>query len=91
MDSILSNISITILTAIISGFLGVWFQYWFQNRKVNKVRGIAIKALKIFQGYAKKKQTFDMVASEFNNKIDIVEKRAVLVALCKLGIPVVRP
>lgn len=32
-----------------------------------------------------------MVASEFNNKIDIVEKRAVLVALCKLGIPVVRP
>lgn len=91
MDSILSNISITILTAIISGFLGAWFQYWFQNRKVNKVRGIAIKALKIFQGYAKKKQTFDMVASEFNNKIDIVEKRAVLVALCKLGIPVVRP
>lgn len=55
------------------------------------MRGIAIKALKIFQGYAKKKQTFDMVASEFNNKIDIVEKRAVLVALCKLGIPVVRP
>lgn len=91
MDPIFSNISITILTAIISGFLGAWFQYWFQNRKVNKVRGIAIKALKIFQGYAKKKQTFDMVASEFNNKIDIVEKRAVLVALCKLGIPVVRP
>lgn len=91
MDPIFSNISITILTAIISGFLGAWFQYWFQNRKVNKVRGIAIKALKIFQRYAKKRQTFDMVASEFNNKIDIVEKRPVLVALCKLGIPVVRP
>lgn len=91
MDPIFSNISITIFTAIIAGFFGAWFQYWFQNRKVNKVRGIAIKALKIFQGYAKKKQTFDMVASEFNNKIDIVEKRAVLVALCKLGIPVVRP
>ena len=60
MDPIFSNISITIFTAIISGFLGAWFQYWFQNRKVNKVRGIAIKALKIFQGYAKKKQTFDM-------------------------------
>ncbi len=55
MDPFFSNISITILTAIISGFLGAWFQYWFQNRKVNKVRGIAIKALKIFQGYAKKK------------------------------------
>ena len=65
------------------------FQYWFQNRKVNKVRGIAIKALKIFQGYAKKKQTFDMVASEFNNKIDIVEKRAVLVGyLSFLGLGV---
>ena len=60
MDPFFSNISITILTAIISGFLGAWFQYWFQNRKVNKVRGIAIKALKIFQGYAKKKQTFDI-------------------------------
>lgn len=39
-----------------------------ESRKVNKVRGIAIKALKIFQGYAEKRQTFDMVASEFNNK-----------------------
>lgn len=54
MDSIFSNISITIFTAIISGFLGAWFQYWFQNRKVNKVRGIAIKALKIFQGMLRK-------------------------------------
>lgn len=91
MDPTLTNILLTIVTAIISGFLGAWFHFLFQNRKVNKVRGIAVKALKIFQGYAKNRQTFDKVASEFNNKIDIVEKRAVLVALCKLGIPIIRP
>ena len=52
---------------------------------------IAIKALNVFSRYAKQGQTFDMAAPEFNNTLDVVEKRAVLVALCKLGIPVVKP
>lgn len=59
--------------------------------KIVKVRRIAIKALEIFLNYAKKRQTYDLAASEFNNKINIVEKRAILVALCKLGIPIVKP
>lgn len=91
MDTILIQIAIIIITALVGGFFGAWFQYWFQNRKVTKVRRIAIKALRIFLDYAKKNQTFDMAASEFDNKINIVEKRAVLVALCKLGIPIVKP
>lgn len=66
-------------------------QHWFQKRKVHKVRQIAIKALDVFGRYAKQGQSFDMAASEFNNSLDVVEKRAVLVALCKLGIPVVKP
>ena len=34
---------------------------------------------------------YDTAASDFNNELNVVEKRAVLVALCKLGIPVVKP
>lgn len=85
------NILLALFSAFLGGLVGAWFQYWFQNRKVNKVRQIAIKALNVFRRYAKQGQTFDMAASEFNNTLDVVEKRTVLVALCKLGIPVYKP
>lgn len=91
MESIIIRIVIIIVTALLGGLSGAWFQYRFQNRKVSKVRHIAIKALDIFLNYAKKRQTYDLASQEFNNKINIVEKRAILVALCKLGIPIVRP
>jgi len=91
MVSVLFKIAVVILSAIAGGFFGAWFSYRFQCRKIIKVRCIAIKALEIFLNYAKKRQTYDLAASEFDNKINIVEKRAILVALCKLGIPVVRP
>lgn len=86
------NTLISVLTALIAafigGFFGAWFQYWFQNRKTNKVRLIAIKALDVLARYAKPGSTYADAAAEFNNTLNIVEKRAVLVALCKLGIPV---
>lgn len=91
MESIIIRIVIIIVTALLGGLSGAWFQYRFQNRKVSKVRSIAIDALKTFLGYAKKGQTYDLAAQEFNNKINIVEKRSILVALFKLGIPIVRP
>lgn len=90
METIIS-ILLALVSAFLGGFVGAWFQHWFQKRKVNKVRQIAIKALDVFGRYAKQGQSFDMAASEFNNSLDVVEKRAVLVALCKLGIPVVKP
>lgn len=55
------------------------------------IANIAIKALKIFESYAKKHQTFSKAEDEFNNKLNIVEKRAVVVALFKLGIPIYQP
>lgn len=90
METIIS-ILLALLSAFLGGYFGAWFQHSFQNRKVNKVRKIAIKALDVFCRYVKQGQTFDKAASEFNNSLDVVEKRAVLVALCKLGIPVVKP
>ena len=90
METIIS-ILLALLSAFLGGYFGAWFQHSFQNRKVNKVRKIAIKALDVFCRYVKQGQTFDKAASEFNNSLNVVEKRAVLVALCKLGIPVVKP
>lgn len=85
------SITTAIIGALVGGYFGALWQYRFQNRKVSKIRSIAIKALDIFVGYAKQNQTYDMASAEFNNRLDVVEKRAVLVALCKLGIPVVQP
>ena len=86
---------LSIITALVSalfgGYLGAYYQFRFQNRKVRKIRSIAIKALEIFENYAKQNKSYDMAASEFNNSLNVVEKRAVLVALCKLGVPVVQP
>lgn len=48
---------LSIITALVSalfgGYLGAYYQFRFQNRKVRKIRSIAIKALEIFENYAK--------------------------------------
>lgn len=91
MTTVLINIIIPILAALLGGFVGAWFQNLFLQHRTNKVRKIAIRGLRVFKKYAKDGQTYDIVASDFNNELNVVEKRAVLVALCKLGIPVVKP
>ena len=91
MTTVLINIIIPILAALLGGFVGAWFQNLFLQHKTNKVRKIAIRGLQVFKKYAKDGQTYDTAASDFNNELNVVEKRAVLVALCKLGIPVVKP
>lgn len=91
MESFLVKFVVIVVSAITGGFFGAWFSYRFQSRKIDKVRRIAVKALEIFLNYAKKRQTYDLAALEFDNKINVVEKRAILVALCKLGVPIVRP
>ncbi len=83
---------IALITALMGGvvgtFCGAYVLYRFQNRKWKKVREIAIEGLNIFEQYAKKNGTYADAANEFNLKLDVVKKRAVLVALHKLGIPV---
>ena len=91
MKTVWIDILIPILSALLGGFVGAWFQNLFLQHKTNKVRKIAIRGLRVFKKYAKDGQTYDTTAADFNNELNVVEKRAVLVALCKLGIPVVKP
>lgn len=91
MATILINIGVALVGAIVGIFLGSLSLSWIQRAKLKNVRDVAIKALKIFIDYAKDGQTFHSATSEFNNKLSVVEKRAVLVAIRKLGIPVTIP
>lgn len=74
--------------ALIGTYGGSFFLNRFQDRKMKKVRAIAVKALKIIKEYAKRGNTYSRITDEFNNKLSVSDKRAVLVALHKLGIPI---
>lgn len=78
------------LGALIGTYLGSRFLSWKQEQKIRNVRATAVKALEIFKSYAKHK-TFSDAENEFNNKLNVSEKRAVVVALHKLGVPFTIP
>lgn len=90
MENTISTWLIPILTALIGGvigtFLGAWLVSWFQDKKLNGVRKIAIKALELFEKYDKK--SFRDASNEFNTTLNISEKQMVLVALHKIGLPI---
>lgn len=78
------------LGALIGTYLGSRFLSWKQEQKIRNVRATAIKALEVFKSYATRK-TFSDAENEFNNKLNVSEKRAVVVALHKLGVPFTIP
>lgn len=71
--------------ALIGTYGGSYFLHWKQEKKIKNVRAMAVKALNVFRAYAKK--SYIETANEFNNKLNISEKRAVVVALHKIGVP----
>lgn len=71
--------------ALIGTYGGSYFLHWKQEKKIKNVRAMAVKALNVFRAYAKK--SYIDTANEFNNKLNISEKRAVVVALHKIGVP----
>ena len=77
--------------ALIGTYGGSYFLHWKQEKKIKNVRSMAVKALDIFKEYAQQKKTFVDTVNEFNTKLSISEKRAVVVALHKLGIPFETP
>lgn len=87
------GIIIPILTAVIGGWIGAYLGHKYterQNTENNKkIRAIAIKALDIIRSYSK--HSYSDAENEFNKSMSISEKRTVIVALHKLGIPVGLP
>ena len=75
--------------ALIGTFCGAYFLHKYQKSDKKKIQDIAIKAVEIFKSY--KGKSFVEAQNEFNNKLTLSEKRAVLVALNKLGIPIKIP
>ena len=73
--------------ALIGTYGGSYFLHWKQEKKIKNVRSMAVKALYIFKEYAQHKKSYADSANEFNTKLNVSKKRAVVVALHKIGIP----
>ncbi len=86
----MANFIIALLTALIGGLIGTYFGARFLNMreesKMQRVRDIAIKALNLIKKYAK--QSYRNAENDFNASLSITEKRMVIVALHKLGVPI---
>lgn len=86
----MANFIIALLTALIGGLIGTYFGARFLNmreeNKMQRVRDIAIKALNLIKKYAK--QSYRNAENDFNTSLSITEKRMVIVALHKLGVPI---
>lgn len=80
---------IPILAAVLGGWVGAFFGNKYQkaqeDKKMMEVRNIAIKALDIIKSYSKR--SYREVEGEFNKSLSIAEKRTIVVALHKLGVP----
>ena len=91
-SNVIISTIVTIISGVIGAFIGTYFGAVFsakrQEKRLQEVRNMALKAIKIFQDYAHNGKTFDETVDQFNNTMSIAEKRAVIVALHKLGIPV---
>ena len=89
----MANFIIALLTALIGGLIGTYFGARFLNMreesKMQRVRDIAIKALNLIKKYAK--QSYRNAENDFNTSLSITEKRMVIVALHKLGVPIAVP
>ena len=92
MEHIVVSIIVTLVSGAIGALIGTYGGAYFsalrQERRTKELRDTAIKALQIFLKYARKKQTYDVASSEFNNSLSVAEKRVFIVALHKLGIPI---
>ena len=93
MELTVVNIAVFILIPILTAVLGGWVGAYYGNKyRENKeahekeiVRNIAIKALNILKSYSRK--SFRDAEGEFNKSMSIAEKRTIIVALHKLGVP----
>lgn len=85
------DIIIALASALIGNYFGTYFLAKREEKKVNKVRAITIRALDIIKGYTMHNGTYDKACQELNMKLNITDKRAVIVALHKVGLPIQMP
>lgn len=81
----------TLIGAIIGTALGSWILVWRGESGLRKVRKTAIDALDLFKKYGRQDKTYYESMAEFNRVLNIAQKRSVLVALQKIGIPIASP
>lgn len=82
------NIIVGLFSALVGTYFGVYFLDKRKESNMVKIRKVAVKGLEIFKTYSKNNGTFDLAIPEFNAKLTIAEKRTIIVALHKIGIPV---
>lgn len=87
----ISNIIVSLVSAFIGTFFGAFLLARIQNMKTVKTRKIAKRALDIIGKYASHDGVYSTAEADFNASLNVVEKRAILVCLYKLGIPVAEP
>lgn len=87
------SIIVTLLTTAIGAFIGTMYGskklYEYQQSGKVATRKTALKAINILKKYAG--QPYTNAQFDFNTSLSISEKRAVLVALHKLGVPIIVP
>lgn len=86
-----TTILLSAISALIGTYAGAYLIAKKGERKIEKIRKLAIDVLNLFKEYAKKKNTYRECNSQFNNNYNIAEKRAILVCLLKLGVPITLP
>lgn len=89
MDSIVFSLLSGAIGAVIGTFGGAYLIILKQDKAKRATRKMAKKAIDLFRKYSKKDGTFNLAEQEFNSTISLAEKRTVLVALHKLGVPVI--
>ena len=91
INTIMLSTILALVAAIVGTYFGARLINYRNEKKIKNVRKIAIRGLNIINDYTKNNRTYCDVKNEFNNKLNIAEKRAVLVCLHKLGIPIKMP
>lgn len=89
------SVVLSAITGIVGAAIGTyWGTQWlasYKNKEIIRIRNMGIKALHIIKKYSKNKQYYSHAANEFNTTLSVAEKRSVLVALHKLGLPILFP
>lgn len=83
---------VTIVVSLLSAFVGTFFGTQLikraNDKKIEGVRNTAISCLEEIKSYCNDENDYQSAQGEFNNSFPIASKRAVLVALHKIGIPI---